>query len=64
MVDQGTSVGSHDITLRIKYRDHLNQEHSQTIEIPIDIVDPVPETNQNENQGILGWILSILGMRK
>jgi len=62
-VDPDAEKGSHELGLKVTYRDHLNREHSEDISVTIDIIDPVPETDENNNQGILGWILSILGLR-
>ena len=62
-VDPDAEKGSHELGLKVTYRDHLNREHSEHISVTIDIIDPVPETDENNNQGILGWILSILGLR-
>ncbi len=61
-VEPGTAKGEETLELRITYRDHLNQEHTATLETGIEIVDPVTETS-TENIGIWGRFLRFLGLR-
>jgi hypothetical protein len=61
-VKEGVQQGSHDLKLNIQFRDHLNKEHSEVLELSIDIGDIVEDDSQRESKGIWVWIRRLLGL--
>lgn len=61
-VNPDAPYGEDTLELRITYRDHLNLEHTESLETKIDIIDPVTETT-TENIGLWGRILRFFGLR-
>jgi hypothetical protein len=61
-VKEGVQQGTHDLSLNVQYRDHLNKEHSEILELTIDIGDIVEDVPQTEGNGIWAWIRRLLGL--
>ncbi len=61
-VKEGVQQGTHDLKLNVQYRDHLNKEHSDVLELSIDIGDIVEDVPQTEQGGIWVWIRRLLGL--
>ena len=61
---EGTDVGEHILTLRITYQDDLNQEHVETLEIPVDVEEPSSnsDTQASSTGGFWVWLRRLLGM--
>jgi len=54
--------GSHELTLSVQYRDHLNKEHIEEMTLDVEIggvVDDIPEPEQG---GFWAWIRRLLGL--
>ncbi len=55
--------GIHDMTLTVKYRDHLNRVHEKTLEYTVTVgqgTRPESSTGQ-ERGGIFGWLRRLFG---
>jgi hypothetical protein len=61
-VNEGAEKGTHDLKLNIQYRDHLNKEHSEVMELGVDIGDAIDDQPQQEAGGIWVWIRRLLGL--
>ena len=61
-VKEGVEQGTHDLKLNVQYRDHLNKEHSDVLELSVDIGETIEDVPQSENTGIWSWIRRLLGL--
>lgn len=61
-VKEGVQQGTHDLKLNVQYRDHLNKEHSELLELGIDIGEEAEDLPQSESGGIWVWIRRLLGL--
>ena len=62
-VSENAEEGQHDLILKVSYIDHLNREKTEILKLQVDLVETVIDSDAGKNQGIWGWILSILGLR-
>ena len=60
-VDPDAPEVDHDLRLNVKYRDHLNREHEEEIQVEIEIGKPVEENPQKEERGFWIQIRKLLG---
>lgn len=61
-VKEGVQHGTHEFKLDVHYRDHLNKEHSEVLELSIDVGEEVQDVPQTENSGFWTWIRRLLGL--
>lgn len=61
-VKEDAGEGTHELKLNVQYRDHLNKEHSETMEMSVDIGEPVDDVPQAETGGFWVWIRRLLGL--
>jgi hypothetical protein len=61
-VKEGVQQGTYDLKLSVQYRDHLNKEHSEILELGIDVGETIDGPPQSENGGIWTWIRILLGL--
>lgn len=61
-VDQDAPMGDHELRLSVKYRDHLNREHTEEVSLGIEIGEAQPETPQPQQGGFWVWIRRLLGL--
>ncbi len=63
-VDKGASPGEYATGIKVAYTDDLNQEHEQTVELPVTVVEAV--TSNSPSQGGAGgfwlWLRRLLGL--
>ena len=63
-VSEDAEDGPHELTLKVSYRDHLNRENTEVLKLQVELIETVIDSDIGKNQGIWGWILSILGLRR
>jgi hypothetical protein len=63
-VSEDAEEGQHDLTLKVSYRDHLNREKTESLTLQVELVETVIDSDASKNQGLWGWILSVLGLRR
>lgn len=61
-VKEGVEQGTYDLKLNIQYRDHLNKEHSEVMELGVDVGEAIDDVPQTETGGIWVWIRRLLGL--
>jgi hypothetical protein len=61
-IKEGVQQGTHEMKLSVQYRDHLNKEHSEVLELDIDIGEPVEDVPQSENGDFWTWVRRLLGL--
>jgi hypothetical protein len=62
-IDDEAETGEHDITLNVRYRDHLNKQHETSLEIPVEILEgEIESPTGGRNGGIWVWIRRLLGL--
>ena len=62
-VVKGASSGEHLGGIRVTYTDDLNQEHEQTVELPVIVVEAVSNTpSQGSTGGFWLWLRRLLGL--
>lgn len=54
--------GSHELTLSVQYRDHLNKEHVEEMSLDVEIGGVVDDLPKPEQGGIWAWIRRLLGL--
>jgi hypothetical protein len=54
--------GSHELTLSVQYRDHLNKEHIDEMTLDVEIGGVVDDLPEPEQGGIWAWIRRLLGL--
>jgi len=59
-VDENTEPGTHQMTLLIKYRDHLNKPHETLLNVDVEIsAGTVPENGEESNGGFWNWLRNL-----
>jgi hypothetical protein len=61
-VKEGAQQETHEMKLSVQYRDHLNKEHTEELDLEISIGDAVEDTTQQETSGFWTWIRRLLGL--
>jgi hypothetical protein len=61
-VDEDAEEGSHELSLNVQYRDHLNREHKEQIRLEIDISGAIDKEPTQQQSWIWFWIRRILGL--
>ena len=62
-VSEDADEGDHDMRIRIQYRDHLNVEHDDSVDMTVKIGEESPNgTQQASGNPIWNWIRRILGL--
>jgi len=63
-VDEETEPGEYTLTLKVTYKDDLNQEIEDTVELSVHVGEPSPEpqSTQGSSGGFWGWLRRILGL--
>jgi hypothetical protein len=61
-VKEGVQQGTHDLKLNVQYRDHLNKEHTDVLDLTIDVGEETEDVPQTESKGIWAWIRRLLGL--
>ncbi len=61
-VKDGAQQGDHDLKLNVQYRDHLNREHTEVLEMGIEVGEATDDVPQAETGGIWVWIRRLLGL--
>jgi hypothetical protein len=63
-VDEGTEPGEYTLNLKVTYKDDLNQEIEDTVELSVSVGEPSPEpsSTQGSSGGFWGWLRRILGL--
>jgi hypothetical protein len=54
--------GNHELSLDVRYRDHLNKEHEEQIKLEIEIGGVMNDEPTNQQGGIWIWIRRLLGL--
>jgi len=63
-VAEGTETGEHSLILRIVYTDDLNDEHTETVELTVDVVEASFEADMQTSStgGFWAWLRRLLGL--
>lgn len=61
-VREDAPEGSHELTLSVQYRDHLNKEHVDEMSLDIEIGEVEEDLPEPEQGGIWAWIRRLLGL--
>ena len=63
-VDEGTETGEYTLTLKVNYKDDLNQDNEDTVELSVYVGEPSPEpqSTQGSSGGFWGWLRRLLGL--
>ena len=61
-IDDSASNGKYELTLTVKYRDHLNREHQEQIKLEIEIGNPINNEPQPQQTGFWVWIRRLFGL--
>ncbi|TRO47670.1 hypothetical protein E2P65_04030 [Candidatus Bathyarchaeota archaeon] len=63
-VDDGVEPGEYPLRLRVTYKDDLNQDNEDTVELPVHVVEPSsqPQSSQGSGGGFWGWLRRLLGL--
>ena len=61
-VNEGTQTGDHELTLSVKYRDHLNREHEEKIGLQITVGQATDDNSQPQQTGFWVWIRRLFGL--
>jgi hypothetical protein len=61
-VNEGTQTGDHELTLSVKYRDHLNREHEEQIGLQITVGKATDDNPQPQQTGFWVWIRRLFGL--
>ena len=61
-VSDDASEGSHELKLRVQYRDHLNKEHEEEMSLDVEIGGVVDDLPEPQEGGIWAWIRRLLGL--
>lgn len=63
-VAEGTETGEHTLTLRVVYTDDLNEEHVETVELTVDVVEVSFEADMQTGStgGFWAWLRRLLGL--
>jgi hypothetical protein len=64
MVDEGTEPGEYTLNLKVTYKDDLNQDTEDTVELSVHVDEPSsePQTSQGSSGGFWGWLRRLLGL--
>jgi len=63
-VAEGTETGEHALSLRVVYTDDLNDEHVETVELTVDVVEASFEADMQTSStgGFWAWLRRLLGL--
>jgi hypothetical protein len=63
-VVDGTEPGEYTLDLRVTYKDDLNQDTEDTVELSVYVGEPSsePQTTQGSSGGFWGWLRRLLGL--
>ena len=61
-VNEGTQTGDHELTLSVKYRDHLNREDEEKIGLQITVGQATDDNSQPQQTGFWVWIRRLFGL--
>ncbi len=63
-VDEETEPGEYTLNLKVTYKDDLNQDNEDTVELSVHVGEPSPEplSSQGSSGGFWGWLRRLLGL--
>ena len=64
VVDEDTEPGEYTLNLKVTYKDDLNQDNEETVELSVYVGEPSsePQSTQGSTGGFWGWLRRLLGL--
>ena len=64
VVDEDTEPGEYTLKLKVTYKDDLNQDNEDTVELSVYVGEPSsePQSTQGSTGGFWGWLRRLLGL--
>lgn len=64
VVDEDTEPGEYTLKLKVTYKDDLNQDNEETVELSVYVGEPSsePQSTQGSTGGFWGWLRRLLGL--
>jgi hypothetical protein len=64
VVDETTEPGEYTLKLKVTYKDDLNQDNEDTVELSVYVGEPSsePQSTQGSTGGFWGWLRRLLGL--
>jgi len=64
VVEEGVEPGEYTMRLRVTYKDDLNQDKEDTVELSVYVGEPTsePQSTQGSSGGFWGWLRRLLGL--
>lgn len=64
VVDEDTEPGEYTLNLKVTYKDDLNQDNEETVELSVYVGEPSsePQSTQGSTGGFWGWLRRLMGL--
>ena len=64
VVDEDAEPGEYTMNLKVTYKDDLNQDNEDTVELTVHVGEPSsePQSSQGSTGGFWGWLRRLLGL--